>query len=359
MSVPSVHQPWSLAQQSLRRGLPYLKLATFGATPTPAQLHAIRVLSQTFSILSIPNDLLYYPPVNQYPPPPYATATDVNEHLRRLGLPALRFVHTPGAPPNPNDPNNHNPLAAPGAAGAELRAVPVRALMVPLLMLAFRTLLLLYFFSPSKRPLFGMILSLWILYEAWTAMRLVLHDGNERGAEGAANPAAPNAPAGAGQPAAEAARLAGLNMNGAAPNAAVGQSAAILDRLAVVNIVAEDALLETDAPHPSPSFGLKARMFVLLFFASLHPAAWDRRRTALRRREGRIRTEANARQAALSERSDQAQDGTEQEDQRQQRSEEDARARAREQMVLRHERRPAWLKAYVQRVQYTEWADDP
>ena len=42
------------------------------------------------------------------------------------------------------------------------------------------------------------------------------------------------------------------------------------------------------------------------------------------------------------------------------RSEEDeARVRARMQMVQKHERRPAWIKEYIQRVQYTEWVDDP
>ena len=326
-------------------------------------MHALRVLSHTFSILSIPPELLLYQPVSQYHTPPYATATDVNQHLQQLGLPALRLAHNPAAAPNPNDPNNHNPLAAPGPGGAEIRAIPVRALMVPLLMLAFRTLLLLYFFSPSKRPLFGILLSVWILYEAWNAMRMVLNEGNERGPDGGANPAAPNAPAGAGQPAAPGAGPAGLNANGAAPNAAAGRSGfnAILDRLSMLNISAEDALLDTDAPAPPPSLAQKTKMCFTLFFMSLHPAAWDRRRAALRRREGRIRTEANAREAALAERAEraqaQAQGGAEGQEAR---SEEDeARTRAREQMVIRHERRPEWLKRYVQRVQYTEWVDDP
>lgn len=346
-------------------GLPYLQLKNPGATPTPAQAHALRVLSHTFAFLSMANDPLLHAPMNPYPSNPYATATILNQRLQDLGLPALRLAHN-AANPNPNDPNIPNPLVAAGAGGAELRAIPMRALMVPLLMLAFRTLLLLYFFSPSKRPLFGLILSVWILYEAWNAMRMVLNDGNDRGADRAGNAAAPNGPAAAGQQGGAVPGLAGPGANGAAPNAAPGSSgfAAVLDRLAMLNLATEDAILDTDAPAPPPSLVQKAKMFVALFFMSLHPAAWDRRRIALRRREGRVRTEANAREAALHDRAQrQGQgeaDGQQGQGQGQPRTEEDeARARAREQMVIRHERRPAWLQQYVQRVQYTEWVDDP
>ncbi|TFK92934.1 hypothetical protein K466DRAFT_643056 [Polyporus arcularius HHB13444] len=335
-------------------GFPYLQLTTPGATPTPAQAHAVRVLSYTFPILSMANDPMLYVPAAPYQPQTYATATNLNQRLQQLGLPALRVGHNPAANVNPNDPNAPNPLGAPGAGGAEIRAIPMRALMVPLMMLAFRTLLLLYFFSPSKRPLFGLLLSLWILYEAWNAMRMVLNDG-ERGADGAANPAAPNAPAGAARPAAAGAAPA-PNVNGVVPvpGPAAGRSGlnVILDRMATMNLAAEDAMLNSEAPAPPPSFGQKAKMFVTLFFMSLHPAAWDRRRTALRRREGNIRTEANAREAA-------GQENTEQQEGQTRSEEDEARARARMQMVQRHERRPAWLKEYVRRVQYTEWVDDP
>ncbi|KAI0722211.1 hypothetical protein C8T65DRAFT_628592 [Cerioporus squamosus] len=336
-------------------GFPYLQLATPGATPTPAQLHAVRVLSYTFPILAMANDPMLYVPVAPYPPQTYATATNLNQRLQQLGLPALRVAHNPAANVNPNDPNAPNPLAAPGAGGAEIRAIPMRALMVPLMMLAFRTLLLLYFFSPSKRPLFGLLLSVWILYEAWNAMRMVLNDG-ERGADGAANPAAPNAPPAAGRPAAAGAAAA-PNVNGVVPGVpgpAAGRSGLniILDRMATMNLAAEDAMLNSDVPAPPPTFGQKAKMFVTLFFMSLHPAAWDRRRAALRRREGNIRTEANAREAVEQENAERQEGQTRTE-------EEEARTQARMQMVQRHERRPAWLKEYIQRVQYTEWVDDP
>ncbi len=309
------------------------------------------------------NDPMLYVPATAHYPRPYATATNVNQHLQHLGFPQLRVAQ--GVNPNPHDPNNHNPLAPPGVPGAEIRAIPVRALMIPLLMLVFRTLLLLYFFSPSKRPLFGLLLSVWILYEAWNAMRLVLNDGNDREAGDAANRGAPNAAAGAGgQPAAGAAG-AGPNVNGNGPtNGAANrsQAAAVLDSLSTLNLAAEDAILDTDVPVPEPGLMQKTKMFFALFFMTLWPSAWDRRRSALRRREGRIRTDAHAREAVMRDR-EEAQTanagGDGQAGEQPERSEEDlARARQREQMVARHERRPAWLRQYVQRVEYTEWVDD-
>ncbi|KAI9001339.1 hypothetical protein BD414DRAFT_526548 [Trametes punicea] len=337
-------------------GLPYLSLTTPNATPTAAQRHALKVLSHTFSILSMANDPLLYVPSTPYHTYTSTPTTNLNQRLQELGLPPLRLAHNQGVPRNANEANNANPLApAAAGAGAEIRAIPIRALLVPLLMLAFRTLLLLYFFSPSKRPFFGILLSVWVVYEAWNAMRLVLGDGNDRAAgAGAANPAAPpNVPPG---PAAAAAAAPADNR----PNRVNMRSPlqALFDRLAMINIASEDALLETDVPAtaPAPSIWQKTKTFVTLFLLTLYPAAWDHRRAALRRREGRIRTEANAREAALTERAERESAGAE----ASARSEEEAtRASAREQLVVRHERRPAWLKEYVQRVQYSEWVDDP
>ncbi|OSC98659.1 hypothetical protein PYCCODRAFT_1438996 [Trametes coccinea BRFM310] len=336
-------------------GLPYLSLVTPNATPTPAQSHALQLLSHTFSILSMANDPTLYAPSTSYPTYPDTRMTNLNQRLQELGFPPLRLAHNQAIPRNANEANQPNPLGAPGApAGAEIRAIPIRALLVPLLMLAFRTVLLLYFFSPSKRPLFGILLSLWVVYEAWTAMRLVFNEGNDRIADAAAaNLAAANAPAGqAGAPAPAAPAVANR------PNRSQVRSPiqAVIDRLAMMNISYEDALLESDTDAHPPSPLQKTKMFVTLFLLTLYPAAWDRRRTALRRREGRIRTEANAREAALTERAERESAG----DAAPARSaEEEARAKAREQLVVRHERRSAWLKQYVQRVQYSEWVDDP
>ncbi|KAI0772002.1 hypothetical protein BD413DRAFT_474790 [Trametes elegans] len=331
-------------------GLPYLSLTAPGATPNAAQTHALKVLSYTFPVLSMATDPSLYIPSMPYPTYQNTQTANLNQRLQELGFPPLRLVPNQNVPGNAN---NANPMA-PAAGRAEIRAIPMRALMVPLLMLAFRTLLLLYFFSPSKRPLFGLLLSVWIIYEAWAAMRLVLNDGQDRAAERPANPPAPNAPAGqAGAvPAAAAGAAPGLT------NASRGRSPAdaLLDHFSMMNLSAEDALLDSDTPTPTPGLWQKTRMFVSLFLMTLFPAAWDRRRAALRRREGRIRTEANAREAALTERAERESAGA---DAPPRSADDEARAHAREQLVIRHERRPAWLKEYVQRVQFSEWVDDP
>lgn len=324
--------------------MPYLSLTTPNAVPTPAQAHALKVLSYSFSVLSIANDPFFYAPPTPYPAYQNTPTANLNQRLQELGFPPLRLIPDQNLPGNGND----------AAAGAEIRAIPVRALLVPLLMLAFRTLLLLYFFSPSKRPLFGILLSAWIVYEAWNAMRLVLNDGHERRDDpAAANPAAPNgAPAQGGAAAAPAGPApVAVNRN---PSRTLPQ--AVLNRLAMINLNTEDALLDTDTQQPPPGIVQKAKTFVTLFLLTLHPAAWDRRRTALRRREGRIRTEANAREAAMTARAERESAG---EDAPPLTPDEQVRAAAQEQIAARHERRPAWVKEYVQRVQYSEWVDDP
>ena len=286
-----------------------------------------------------------YPPIPSYTMPyPYTPTVNLNQHLQQLGLPPLRLAPLQQPNQNPNDPNN--------AIAAEIRAIPIRALLMPLIMLSIRTFILMYFFSPSKRPVFGILLSLWILYETWGALRAVL--GNERqggaagaraeggGAEGANNAVRPGAGAAQpqGVPGAEAANQPATRRH----------SDFLLDFLANMNLRAEDDILNADAPVPAPepSLFLKARSFVGLFVMSLHPAMWDRRRTALRRREGRLRTEANIRESAPPAPAEgeelSAQDAS--------------RAQARAQVIARHERRPAWVRSYVDRVQNTEWVDD-
>ena len=328
-----------------------MRLTPPDGIPTAAQQHALQILTHTFAILSVSHDPAYYAPLNPYPSHPYAPPTNVNQLLQQVGLPALRLA--PNQVPNANPPDA-NPLAAPGAAGPDIRAIPLRAFVVPLVMLTIRTVLLMYFFSPAKRPVFGIVLSLWILYEAWTALRVVLHEGGDRDANDAAANA--GAAAGAAGRAPPAGAAGGPNVPGLRPTAGRSNVHAILDRLATMNLSAEDAMLDTDRPITNPGLAQKARMFVTLFFMTLYPAAWDRRRTALRRREGRIRTEAHAREAPPPPEPT----VTEGEGQAPAQSAEDAaRARAREQMIARHERRPAWLRGYVQRVVDTEWVDDP
>ena len=125
-----------------------------------------------------------------------------------------------------------------------------------------------------------------------------------------------------------------------------------LDLVATINLNAEDGLLESGGP--APGIVQKTRMFVTLFFMSLYPAAWDHRRMELRRREGRLRAEARLREAPPPQEADADAEG-----QAQPRQEDVMRARAREQIIARHERRTPWVQEYVQRATETEWVDDP
>lgn len=291
-------------------------------------MHALKVLSHTFALLAIPSpDPVSFPRLT---PVPYTPPnTNLNNHLQQLGLPPLRLAPNQNANQNPNDPNN--PLAP------EIRAIPLRALMVPLMMLTFRTMLLMYFFSPSKRPLFGVILSAWILYEAWGAFRAVLGNGDQAArAGGVARQDNGQAQAQNGQ---RGPPPAGTS------HGSLGRSQVdtILDRISNLNLSSEEAILDTEHAHPEPSLFHRAKTFVGLLFMTLHPAVWDRRRNVLRRREGRIRTEANTRESQPT----QGDNG-----------EEDPRAHVRAQLVARHQQRPRWVREYIDRVQISEWVDD-
>ncbi|KAH9938520.1 uncharacterized protein B0H18DRAFT_967535 [Fomitopsis serialis] len=322
-------------------GLPCLSLTNPGEEPTPIQVQALKVLSLTFTILSAlgPFAAPYYPTAPTSVAQTIAT-TNLNEHLQRLGLPALRLAHgqIPNQNLNPNDPNN---LAAPAAA-VEIRAIPMRAVLVPFLMVAFRTILLLYFFGPTKRPFFALIIGAWILYEAWGAIRLVL--GNDRPRAGAADAPAANQ---AGQPRQQAEgqqpdRPPRRQRGAGAPNANRSAMQSFLAGLSNLNLRREDSVIDTGANAPPPSLSHRIKTFVVLMLLTVYPAVWDHRRAALRRREGRLRTEANAREAA---RSAEPEPGREAE----------VRARILEEL---QERRPAWVKGYIERVQTTDWADE-
>lgn len=317
---------------------PFLRLLTPDATPTPAQQHALKVLSQTFPLLSLPSpEPIGYQPALHNVVFGGTPTTNLNQYLQQVGLPPMRLANQ--ANHNPNDPNN--PVVA------EIRAIPLRALLMPLIMLSFRTFLLMYFFSPSKRPFFGILLSVWILYETWGAMRNILFDrppaGQGRADNGAGGDQGANAPRGQG------AGLAPGAPAGSAPSANRRHLDMLLDHVANMDLAAEDALLDHGGAAPAPSLARKARAFVALLLTTLHPAVWDRRRNVLRRREGRLRTEANVREVEPP--AAPADGGAP--------SEEDAaRAQARAQVLARHERRPEWVRRYVDRVQVTEWAED-
>ncbi|KIJ70243.1 hypothetical protein HYDPIDRAFT_78979 [Hydnomerulius pinastri MD-312] len=350
-------------------GQSYLSLLSPGGVPSPTQVHALKVLTYTFSILSMPP-----------PPPPTPTPTvtdsssvppDVNDLLQQLGLPPLRAI------PHANidvttQPGHAGVPAAPEQAEANLiREIPIRALLAPLLMVVFRTVLLLYFFSPSRKPLLGLCIVAWIMYEMWTHVRIVILRPLERaagngaaaagndaravpGAVPAAQPAAPaNGPAGAQNPLGPATPAEQTRNHQQAQGPPIpSQSNGIVDSFALTGVHSENKLLwptqqPTRLPEP-PTFLHKATMFLSLITVTLHPEIFNRRRTALRQREGRLRTETNT----MAREPEAREDGEPPSEEEQKRQE------FKQQLQTQHSRRATWVKQYVDRVRGGEWIDE-
>ncbi|KAG2077568.1 hypothetical protein BDR04DRAFT_1088643 [Suillus decipiens] len=348
-------------------GKSYLSLRNPGSRPTVEQVHALKVLTYTFSILSLQ-------PLPQPPAPTPTTSSNeavphqLNNLLQQLGLPTLRAI------PNVNVDVDVNGqigvganIPAPGGEAQILPDIPVRVLLAPLVMVLFRTLLLLYFFSPTRKPLLGLCIIAWIIYEMWTNVRNVILGPLNRERERLAGVAA----------AAEAARQApGQGQPGGTPGTPappvpptqsdiptptqnqeaqgpppLSNSTSLLDLLARIGIDTENkSLWPTSSPRtplPPPSLMHKVTTFVSLLVLTLHPEIWNRRRAALRTREGRLRTEAN-----VMEREVERSEG-------QELSEEDKK-REETTAVLRVQdgRRAPWVKTYIQRVRGGEWVDD-
>jgi hypothetical protein len=299
-------------------GEEYLRLVDPSRMPTPLQAHAIRVLGHTFALFAMP---LPSAPTYSIPPPPQANTplpVHVNAHLQQIGLPPLRVRQE-------------------NAMIAELRAVPMRALAGPLFMLTLRTLFLLYFFSPFQKPVFGIIVTAWLLYETWNTIRNAIPRLHMRGphVDAPIRPpeAAPNAPL-------RAAPVPPVRM----PLQRHRPSETLMDTLASVNLREETGALDSrpDAVA-APTVGYRVKSFIQLLVLTAHPAIWDRRRAALRQREGRVRTEMNA--LGVSAQTEGNDDG---------RSDE-VRARAR----AEHSRRAAWVAGYMERVRGGgDWMDD-
>ena len=272
------------------------------------------------------------------PVPPH-----VNQLLQQLGLPPLRVAQNQNANPIP-DPNN--PVLP------EIREINLRPLLAPLMMLVFRTTLIMYFVSPTRKPIFGILILAWMLYEIWHPVRNALRNGfgrnpqvhaeNGPNARAVQNPAEPN-----GNNDARAPRpVANANANAAVPGRPVtldAQANIIFDTLANINIQEEEGMLRdaSGVPTVEPGFGHKVVTFLALLMTTLHPAIWNRRRVALRRREGTIRTEANMRNSAPAE------DG-----------ETEAGRRIREELRAQFNRRPGWIQRYIERVVAEDWVDD-
>ncbi|KAG8218796.1 hypothetical protein J3R82DRAFT_4471 [Butyriboletus roseoflavus] len=356
-------------------GKSYLSLKTPRGTPSFLQVHALNVLTYTFSILSLPPSCPLPTPTSSVPNTP-SVPPHVNDLLRELGLPPLRAVpnanidatvqaDVAGAPPIPEH-----------AEGNVIREIPMRALIAPLLMVIFRTVLLLYFFSPTRKPILGLCLIAWIIYEMWTHVRLVIlrpldrAGGNGAGlaANGAqARDAADATPVVA--PVAQDNNHAGdrnpLRPGGRVPNTEPTpdaqpvqgppiprQSNGIVDSLALANVHNGNKLLwplqqPATIPEP-PTFLHKAMSFFSLLVVTLHPEVYNRRRVALRQREGRLRTEMNA-----------VEQGSSASDSEQVPSEEERRKDAfRQQLQTQHTQRAVWVKRYVERVRRDDWVEE-
>lgn len=294
-------------------------------------MHALKVLTYTFTLLSIPTT-----PTNPTRTTPSQTVPippNVNLVLQQLGLPQLRMAQNQN--PNPN-------VILP-----ELREMPLRPLLAPLLMLLFRTMLLLYFVAPARKPIFGILILAWMLYEIWRPIRNGLIRGLRRA--GAENHPRQNPPAAqAGNPAqngpgAEAPRPPQNGPGGAAAAQLDNQAAMVINTLGNMNIAAEDQVLN-DVPGTvtiQPGLGHKLMTFFSLMLTTIHPAVWNQRRVALRNREGRIRMEANMRNAP---------DGEDTEDEN--------RTQLRIELRAQYERRPRWVRDYMDRVVTGDWVDD-
>jgi hypothetical protein len=319
----------TITYNAYHSGHAYLRLTNPSEAPTLFQIHALKVLTYTFPLLSIifPN-LAVSPPLSQPIPMPQ----NVNILLQQVGTPQLRVANQ-----NPNQ----NPLIP------DLPEVAIRPLLATLLMLGFRTLLLLYFVAPARKPVFGILIFIWIIYEVWQPIRnFILRGWRQAVAEDLARqngPARPipnawNAPQGPQRPPA-------VGQRGIAVNRIDAQAAALLDNLANVNIHTEEQSMAPVAGTvpEEPSLAHKMMTFVSLLAMTVHPAIWNRRRAALRQREGRVRAEANAREPQ-TEGEDAAQN--------------EHRVQIRRELAEQHARRPQWVRDYVARVVAGDWADD-
>lgn len=299
------------------------------------------MLSYTYTILSSPP-----PPPGvwpQYPSTPTST------------------ILYPPAPVQLNVPLPNVPQPQPeGEVLFEIAInLPMRAIMAPILMLVMRATLMMYFFSPDQTPFFGIIVGMWVLYEAWNAVRAAVaatrdpaeprRDGdNQGGINGGAGAPGPN------------------GVDGARPSDPTRQQVnAVLDTVANINIREENEMLEAPGDLPSPTLFHQAKTFASLMIVTLIPALWDLRRAELMRREGTLRTEMNvitAATAPLPSSGSAAQVPTEGEGETgvsEQEREEARKARERKLAVIqKHARRADWVREYVERAGRMEHYDD-
>lgn len=261
---------------------------------------------------------------------------NVNQLLQQLGLPPLRVAE------------NHNPNQNQNALLPELREIALRPLLAPMIMLVLRTLLLLYFVAPARKPIFAFLILAWMLYEIWQPIRNGFLRGIRRAVDNRQNQNAERAARQGQHPARNAhpAQQLPADAPGAGPIVPGGpgvQGSVLLDTLANMNIEEEENIInQTPGTATSqPGLGHKIMSFFGLLITTLHPAIWNRRRVALRRREGVIRTEMSMREPPPQEA-----------------PAEDRVSQIQEGLRSQHARRPLWIQRYMERVVAADWVDD-
>ncbi|KAJ7904389.1 hypothetical protein B0H14DRAFT_2662615 [Mycena olivaceomarginata] len=334
-------------------GQSYLQFVE-GDEPTAIQLHALNVLASTFPILALPTTAPAQTRVTTSHQ--LQNLPNVNALLQQLGLPAAA-IRNGNLAPNINLAAAAQPAAAP--------EIPLRPLLLPLFLLLLRTAVLLYFFAPARKPVFGILIVMWMLYEVWRPIREGVQRGIARAAaengnqpnqqqqqqqEAPQQPQEPQRNAAAPPPAnghAQAGHVhhrhnhnhvhAPARPGARAANDLDHQVAAIFDGLANFNIQTEEETIRRGTPVEEPSWSARAMAFITLLLTTVHPAVWNRRRAVLRNREGHIRMDANARAADLDETAEDPQA--------------QARIQRRAQLIAQHAARPS-------RVREGAWVDE-
>ncbi|KAJ3991337.1 hypothetical protein F5050DRAFT_1581580 [Lentinula boryana] len=359
-------------QKDIIDGRPYLRLLNSTELPTPAQIHAFQILSYTIELLKLP-------PLLPTPTQPFSSATGqaqtqrdpvttpvqipahLNAILQQMGLPPINHDLPPGHfngnnaahPVNPNPP-------------IQIQHINLRPLILPIFMLSLRTLLLLYFVAPARKPFFLLLILAWVGWEIWgwfggLGLRVEVedqagdigrgvrgnNDNNGGGVAQAGVPIPPPVPQHAQAPAPNGPHAV-VPGNNNAPGTTPARPPSIIDALASFDITESEAALSSFLPEndvKEPGLSRKAISFFVLLIATVHPAVWNRRRAILRAREGRVKVEMNALTEGAGEQTDNAR-----------------RAQRRGEMFLRYMRRPSWVRRYMRRVIIAggenAWADE-
>ncbi|KAJ3741303.1 hypothetical protein DFH05DRAFT_1545306 [Lentinula detonsa] len=417
-------------QKDIIDGRPYLRLLNSAELPTPAQIHAFRILSYTIELLKLP-------PLIPTPTQPFSSATSqartqrdpvttpvqipahLNAILQQMGLPPINHDLPPGVVQVIQQPQviqvnqqagqfdlnqllnrnaqhfNGNNAAHPVNPNPpiQIQHINLRPLILPIFMLSLRTLLLLYFVAPARKPFFLLLILAWVGWEIWgwfggLGLRVEAedqagdigrgvrgnNDNNGGGVVQAGVPIPPPVPQHAQAPAPNGPNAV-VPANNNAPGTTPARPPSIIDALASFDITESEAALSSFLPEndvKEPGLSRKAISFFVLLIATVHPAVWNRRRAILRAREGRVKVEMNALTEGAGEQTDvvsgEADEGSSvgngdgEESNDASTMENARRAQRRGEMFLRYMRRPSWVRKYMRRVIIAggenAWADE-